>query len=285
MGSGLMEGFLTAIGEFESFLADGGFEAAADPDLPEDDPELPDDDPELSDAEPAVICAGVGEGVADPRRVDGGAAPVTPPAKKACPPWRSNEASGAAAPAWRFNEASGAAAPARISGDHPPEWVRLLQDVPPQSWSSSSVGQVEAPAPADPTWQTDPQWSGSSSSAGQVEAPAPADPTWQTDPQWSGWSDWRDDDPPEWVLELREEQALAQANQIPWRDRGPEGQAGDIWRGQHYRPNSKRFANRGGRFKFYYGVVYTSQKAGATKQDAHAHARRECEAAGEPHPT
>ena len=103
-----MDNFLEVIGEFETFLADDGFLAAADPEPPDDGPAA------LREME-LISPGGGSERLTDPRRrVDGGAAPMTPPAKKPCPPWRSSEASGAEAPVLASAEAS---APVLASAD------------------------------------------------------------------------------------------------------------------------------------------------------------------------
>jgi hypothetical protein len=55
------------------------------------------------------------------------------------------------------------------------------------------------------------------------------------------------------------EEKVAREKEIGWRDRGPRGEnKPDFWKSQKWRPNAKRYANRGGKnrdhFKQKYGV-------------------------------
>ena len=67
-------------------------------------------------------------------------------------------------------------------------------------------------------------------------------------------------------MKLRAEATIARQLGLPWQERGPlpemlpEGQM--TWRGQQYRPNTGKWANRGGSHKQWYTDFYKAKKAG-----------------------
>ena len=66
----------------------------------------------------------------------------------------------------------------------------------------------------------------------------------------------------EW-LSLQSERAAADVLKVPWQNRGPPGpdQGGpQTWRGQQYRPNTGKWANRGGKWKDWYAQYYSMGK-------------------------
>ena len=79
---------------------------------------------------------------------------------------------------------------------------------------------------------------------------------------------------PEWVEDLRAEAELARENSIPWQFRGPSGPtpSDPYWRNQRWRPNSERWANRGGAKRDWYQKYYQALRNGLTKQAAREHA-------------
>ena len=67
------------------------------------------------------------------------------------------------------------------------------------------------------------------------------------------------------VAVLRQEQALAKASGVPWRERGPPGppeEGPEVWRGQKFRQGSNRYANRGGKQRAYFAAKYGGSKGG-----------------------
>jgi hypothetical protein len=81
----------------------------------------------------------------------------------------------------------------------------------------------------------------------------------------------------ETLADLRAEQAVAGMMHIPWQERGPvperddDGHVIDKWRGQRWRENSGRWANRGGRMRKWYQAYYTKKQAwGADEAAAYA---------------
>ena len=75
-------------------------------------------------------------------------------------------------------------------------------------------------------------------------------------------------------LDMQAEAAAAQEMEVPWQMRGPPGDPADPharWRGQRYRPESGKWANRGGENREYYRGYYkgvaegTQAKAAATR--------------------
>ena len=75
-------------------------------------------------------------------------------------------------------------------------------------------------------------------------------------------------------LDMQAEAAAADEMGVPWQMRGPPGDPADPharWRGQRYRPESGKWANRGGENREYYRGYYkgvaegTQAKAAATR--------------------
>ena len=75
-------------------------------------------------------------------------------------------------------------------------------------------------------------------------------------------------------LDMQAEAAVAQEMGVPWQMRGPPGDPADPharWRGQRYRPETGKWANRGGENREYYRGYYkgvaegTQAKAAATR--------------------
>ena len=67
------------------------------------------------------------------------------------------------------------------------------------------------------------------------------------------------------LVELRAEQAVANAMGLGWKERGPPGpeQGGpEEWRGQRYRASTGRWANRGGKWRDWYGGLYRARAKG-----------------------
>ena len=68
-------------------------------------------------------------------------------------------------------------------------------------------------------------------------------------------------------MDLRAEEAVARELGLSWQQRGPtpdmlpEGET--TWRGQRYRPNTGKWANRGGANKEWYTAYYRAKAAGA----------------------
>ena len=68
------------------------------------------------------------------------------------------------------------------------------------------------------------------------------------------------------LLRLRAERAAAEEAGLKWQQRGPpaeclpEGES--TWRGQAYRPNTGKWANRGGAHVEWYKEFYMAKKAG-----------------------
>ena len=52
------------------------------------------------------------------------------------------------------------------------------------------------------------------------------------------------------------ETQLAIKHNVPWRDRGPKDSGLQFWRGNQWRDNSQRYANRGGKHREYFKAKY-----------------------------
>lgn len=61
--------------------------------------------------------------------------------------------------------------------------------------------------------------------------------------------------------ELRAEEEAAKEAGVGWQERGPPGKPGDTWRGQRFRPESGKFANRGGSSRAWYSAWYAVKKS------------------------
>ena len=68
--------------------------------------------------------------------------------------------------------------------------------------------------------------------------------------------------------ELRAEAAVAKEMKLKWQERGPPGAPGEKWRGQNYRANTGKWANRGGGQKVWYNAYYAAKQAGPEAQKA-----------------
>jgi hypothetical protein len=68
------------------------------------------------------------------------------------------------------------------------------------------------------------------------------------------------------LIVLRSEEEVARGMKLPWQQRGPPPEAlpegMTTWRGQAYRPQSGKWANRGGAHKQWYTDFYQAKKAG-----------------------
>ena len=62
--------------------------------------------------------------------------------------------------------------------------------------------------------------------------------------------------------DLRAERAAAKELNLKWQERGPPGAPGEKWRGQNYRVNTGKWANRGGANKAWYNAYYAAKKGG-----------------------
>ena len=58
---------------------------------------------------------------------------------------------------------------------------------------------------------------------------------------------------------MRAESAAARECNVKWRDRGPIGATGEVWRGQEWRAGSGRWANRGGKAKEWHTGFYIAK--------------------------
>ena len=72
-------------------------------------------------------------------------------------------------------------------------------------------------------------------------------------------------------LDMQAEAAVSQEMGVPWQMRGPPGDPADPharWRGQRYRPESGKWANRGGENRDYYRGYYKGVAEGAQAKAA-----------------
>jgi hypothetical protein len=70
------------------------------------------------------------------------------------------------------------------------------------------------------------------------------------------------------LADLEAETEAAIKGNLKWRERGPIGKAGQVWRGQQWRSGSARWANRGGQNAAWYTELYRAQRKGKAAADA-----------------
>jgi len=131
------------------------------------------------------------------------------------------------------------------------------------------------PEPLTPPWRrkrkqlcSPPRPPASSSSASSSHGPAAAPRRHVSPPAFSSSasSSHRPQVSPGELLDLRAEAQVAREMGIRWQHRGPppeclpEGQT--TWRGQRYRPNTGKWANRGGSAKAWYTAFYRAKQEG-----------------------
>ena len=66
------------------------------------------------------------------------------------------------------------------------------------------------------------------------------------------------------LADLRAESIAAKECNVKWKDRGPPGEPGQVWRGQIWREGSGRWANPGGFARDWYKGFYKAKEKSKT---------------------
>jgi hypothetical protein len=162
----------------------------------------------------------------------------------------------------------------------PPPWANPVSPtkVPRNSSTSDAAAAAAALAPPQDVQQA--PGHGTSSPSWAVPDDGRSQPWSQNSQQWSsgswegtGWTQHDPHDQPDedWYWEASSEETdLAKSLNIPWRLRGPPGPTaeGERFRGQRWRANTERWANRGGHRRDWFKCYYTALSKGSSKREA-----------------
>jgi len=122
-----------------------------------------------------------------------------------------------------------------------------------QAAAAAAAAPVTAAAPAAASWST---------TAASSPGPASSSGTAWSEHRWAvrGWHVGRSNDlTPEEIERLRGEEGIAREAHIPWRDRGPQDDAVQAWRGQPWRRGDyggqRGYRKRGGQNVGFYNQL------------------------------